>query len=367
MTKIPIMRPELPPLERYVELLRRVWDARMLSNFGPLAREFEHQARGYLGNPHLLATGNADLGLVLGLAALALPEGAEAIVPSFTFNSTVNAVLWNRLTPVFADIDPATLTIDPAEVERLITPRTAVIIGTHVFGNPCDADALLARAQRQAIPVVYDAAHSYGSRYRGRPSGGGTLGTIEVFSFSGTKLVTSAEGGLVAPNSAALAEKLAYLRAYGFQGDYESHYVGLNGKISELNAALGVLTLELVERAVLRRAAIVARYRAALAAAPGLGFQQIDPRDRSTHKDFAILCRSEAQRNHIEQALTVSEIQTKRYFRPAHTMRAYRRWSQRALPATDDVYARILCLPIFNDLPDEDVDRIAGIASGAAR
>lgn len=353
------MRPELPPLERYVELLRRIWDAKMLSNFGPLAREFEATAQSYLHNPHVRAIASADLGLMTAIAALDLPEGSEAIVTSFTFNSTVNAILWNGLTPVFAEIDPDTLTIDPADVAGLITPRTSLVLGTHVFGNPCDDDAL--RAAVGVVPIVYDAAHAYGTHYRGRPSGGGSLGTFEVFSFSGTKLVTSAEGGLVSTGDPALAAKMEYLRAYGFQSDYESHLVGLNGKISELNAALGVLTLGTVERAVARRQAIVARYRAALAGASGIGFQRVDPRDRSTHKDFAILCADGAQRDRIEAALTAEQIQTKRYFRPAHAMRAYRRWATRPLPRTDDVYARILCLPIFNELPDADVDRIAAL------
>jgi len=353
---IPIMRPELPPLERYVELLRRIWDAKMLSNFGPLAREFESTAQAYLHNPHVRAIASADLGLMTAIAALDLPEGSEAIVTSFTFNSTVNAILWNGLTPVFAEIDPASLTIDPDDVARLITPRTSLVLGTHVFGNPCDDDAL--RARVGVVPIIYDAAHAYGSHYRGRPSGGGTLGTFEVFSFSGTKLVTSAEGGLISTGDAALARKMEYLRAYGFQGDYESHMVGLNGKISELNAALGVLTLATVERAVARRHEIVARYQDRLRGS-GVGFQAIDVRDRSTHKDFAILCKDRDQRDRIEVALTAEQVQTKRYFRPAHAMRAYKRYATRPLSVTDDVYERILCLPIFNELPDADVDRIA--------
>lgn len=358
---IPIMRPELPPLERYVELLRGVWDSRMLSNFGPLATAFERKGAAYLGNPHVRAVASADLGLIAAVAALELPAGAEAIVPAFTFNSTVNALAWNGLTPVFADIDPATLTLDPADTAALLTPRTALIVGTHVFGNPCDAAALAALAGPRGVPVLFDAAHAFGSRYRDRACGDGSHAAYEVFSFSGTKLVTSAEGGLVAPATDELARRIVYRRAYGFQHDYESHVVGLNGKISELNAALGVLTLDGVEPAIARREAIVARYRDGLGAVDGIGFQRVDPRDRSTHKDFAILCRDTAQRDRVEAALTAEQIQTKRYFRPCHTMRAYRRWATRPLPCTEDVYARILCLPIFNALGDDDVDRVIGV------
>jgi len=354
---IPIVRPELPPLERYVELLRDVWASHMLSNFGAYARRFESRAQDFLGTPRVRCTASGDVGLIVALKALDLLEGGEAIVPSLTFNSTVNAILWNRLTPVFADIDPHALTVDPADVAAQVTPRTAVIVATHVFGNPCDADALRQLAAARGLPIVYDAAHAFGSRYRGRPAG--TLGDLEVFSFSGTKLVTSAEGGLVVAATDELVSRIEYARAYGFQGDYESHFVGINGKLSELNAALGVLTIERVEQAVARRQAIAERYRAHLAGVPAVSFQRVDPRDRSTYKDFAIFCAQ--GRDALEARLTAEGIQTKRYFRPCHTMRAFRRWATRPLPRTDETYARILCIPIFNALPDQDVDRIAGI------
>ena len=350
---IPICRPELPPLERYVELLRDIWDTRMLSNFGKYARRFEQTAQAYLGTPRVRAVASCDLGLMIGLAALELPVGGEAIVPAFTFNSTINAILWNRLTPVFADIDPRRLTLDPAEVAALAGPRTAVVVGTHVFGNPCDHDAIRTAGPR--LPLVYDAAHAYGSRYRGRAAG--TLGDLEVFSFSGTKLVTSAEGGLVAAARDDLVTRLEYLRAYGFQTDYESHVVGINAKISEPNAALGALTMETVDRAVARRQEIVRRYRQALDGIPAVSFQEVDARDRSTFKDFAILCAH--GRDGLMRSLDAAGIQTKRYFRPAHTMRAYRRFATRPLPATDAVYDRILCLPIFNELSDAEIDEVA--------
>jgi len=360
---IPICRPELPPLERYVELLRDIWDTRMLSNFGKYACRFESQAQAYLGTPRVRSVASCDLGLMIGLAALDLPAGGEAIVPAFTFNSTVNAILWNRLTPVFADIDPHRLTLDPAEVAALLSPRTAVVVGTHVFGNPCDHDAIRAATGRPGLPIVYDAAHAFGSRYRGRPAG--TLGDLEVFSFSGTKLVTSAEGGLVAASRDDLVTRLEYLRAYGFQTDYESHVVGINAKISEPNAALGVLTMETVERAVARRQEIVRRYRDALGGIAEVSVQQVDERDRSTFKDFAILCAH--GRDGLMQRLEATGIQTKRYFRPAHTMRAYRRFATRALPRTDAVYDRILCLPIFNELRDAEIDEVADRVSAYFR
>jgi dTDP-4-amino-4,6-dideoxygalactose transaminase len=350
---IPISRPELPPLDRYVELLRDIWDQRMLSNFGKYARLFEQRAQAELGTPRVRAVASCDLGLVIALAALDLPAGAQAIVPSFTFNSTINAIIWNRLTPVFADIEPGRLTLDPAEVGRLARRGSTVVVGTHVFGNPCDHDAIRAAAG-PGIPIVYDAAHAYGTRYRGRAAG--TLGDLEVFSFSGTKPVTSAEGGLVTAASDELVPRIEYLRAYGFQTDYESQVVGINGKISELNAALGALTIETIGAAIARRQETATRYRRGLSGLPGLEFQHVDERDRSTYKDFAILCGH--GRDGLERRLAAAGIQTKRYFRPTHTMRAYQRFGGRALPRTEDVADRILCLPIFNEIGDAEVDEV---------
>ncbi len=349
---IPITRPELPPLADYVKLLEQVWSSRMLSNFSTFAQLFEQRSQALLGTPRVRAVSSGDTGLVLALAALDLPKGSEAIVPSFTFNSTINAVLWNGLVPVFADIDPDALTVPASEVDRLVSKQTSVVVATHTFGNPCDADALRKAAGR--LPIVYDAAHAFGSRYRGRPAG--TLGDLEVFSFSGTKLVTSAEGGLVTAATDALIERIQYLRGYGFLYDYETRWPGLNGKLSELHAALGALTVQSAERAVARREALAARYRERLADVAEISFQRIEPRDRTTYKDFALLC---ADRDGLETRLKDAGVQTKRYFRPAHAMRAYKAHARGKLPVTESVASRVLCVPMYNELATDDLDRIA--------
>jgi dTDP-4-amino-4,6-dideoxygalactose transaminase len=202
---------------------------------------------------------------------------------------------------------------------------------------------------------VYDAAHAFGSRYRGRPAG--TLGDLEIFSFSGTKLVTSAEGGLVAASSDALVERIEYLRGYGFMGDYETRWPGLNGKLSELHAALGALTVQMAERAVAQRDVLAARYRERLAAVSEISFQRIDSRDRTTWKDFALLCAKD--RDGLETKLKDAGVQTKRYFRPAHLMRGYKKYARGPLPATEKVASEVLCVPMYNELATEDLDRIA--------
>jgi dTDP-4-amino-4,6-dideoxygalactose transaminase len=210
-------------------------------------------------------------------------------------------------------------------------------------------------ANEANVWLLFDAAHAYGALYRGRKVG--ALGVIEVFSLDATKVVTSAEGGLVASPNSELAARIQYLRNQGFVGDYESKYIGLNAKISELNAALGFLTLDQIEAAIERRHRIAMRYRANLKSLKGLiRFQEIPPANRSTFSHFAIVCekgRDELQ-NHLRQA----GIQTKRYFRPLHRMQFFAQYSSGQLPKTEWLAEHILCLPIFNDLADSQLDYI---------
>ena len=330
----------------------------MLSNFGKYAAAFEGKAQSYLGNPWTRSVVNCDVGLVLSLAALDLPEGAECLVQSFTFNSTANALLWNRLRPVWVDIDPRTLNVDLEDLERRITGRTRAVVVTHIFGSALDIGPVMDLARRRGLPVVVDAAHAYGATWRGIRIGDPALGDFQVFSFSGTKQITSAEGGLVAAGSEELARRIEYRRAYGFQGDYVSRVLGLNGKLSEIHAALACLTADEVETVAAVRGAKAARYRERLGSIPGLRFQEHLPDSRSTYKDFAILCPG--RRDELADFLAAGEIQTKKYFRPLHPMPLFEtfRSSEDDLRDTIAVADAILCLPMFNDLGDGDIDRV---------
>jgi dTDP-4-amino-4,6-dideoxygalactose transaminase len=357
---LPVSRPSLPPLSEYVRLLEDVWDSRMLSNFGKYAVLFEQKAQAYLANPLTRAVVSCDIGLVLSLAALGVPEGGECLVQSFTFNSTINAVLWNRLTPVFVDVDPRTINVDVADLERRIGPATRAIVVTHIFGSPLPIDRVMEVAARHRLPVVVDAAHAYGATFRGMRIGDARLGDFQVFSFSGTKQVTSAEGGLVAAAREEDLSRLEYLRAYGFRHDYVSRCVGLNAKLSELHAALGCLAVDEVERAVAARQASAARYRACLGRNPGIRFQQVLPDARSAYKDFAILCPG--RRDELAEHLARAGVQTKKYFVPLHTMPAYAvfRRADDDLGDTEEVARTVLCLPMFNELEEADVERVSG-------
>ena len=355
---LPVSRPSLPPLAEFERLLEDIWETRMLSNFGKYARRFEETARIQLGNPWIESVVNCDLGLVLSLAALDLPEGAECLVPSFTFNSTVNALLWNRLRPVFVDVDPRTFNVDPADLERRLSPSTRALVVTHIFGSACDLDRVLDLARSKKIPVVVDAAHAYGGTHRGTPIGDPRLGDFQVFSFSGTKAITSAEGGLVACGSEELSGRITYRRAYGFQHDYVSRVLGVNGKLSELHAALACLTVGAVEDVVEARERKAALYRSLLESVEGLRFQEHLPGCRSTYKDFAILC---PRRDALAARLADAGIQTKTYFRPTHRMPLFAPFATPAddLADTDRIADAVLCLPMFNELGEDDIARVA--------
>ena len=356
---LPVSRPSLPPLQDYVHLLEDIWSRRMLSNFSQYAQKFEQKAQAYLGNPFTRAVVNCDIGLVLSVAALGIPEGSECLVQSFTFNSTINAILWNRLRPVFVDIDPRTLNVDCEDLERRITAATRAILVTHIFGSPLPVERVTEIARRRGVRVVVDAAHAYGAVYRGMRVGDPRLGDFQVFSFSGTKPLTCAEGGLASITREEDLRAFEYLRVYGFQTDYISRFVGLNAKLSEIHAALGCLEIDEVEPVMTTRQAKADRYRAALSREPRIRFQDVPPESRSTYKDFAILC-SEG-RDDLAARLETLGIQTKKYFRPLHRMPAYERFgsTQDDLEDTLAVADTVLCLPMFNELADADIDRVS--------
>ncbi len=356
--RLPIARPALPDFARYVAALRDVYGSRRLSNFAKYSRLLEERAAPVLDHPAPLCVSSCDIGMVLAWRALGCRQG-EVITPSFTLCSTVNALRWNGLQPVFADIDPRTLCLDPDDVRRKIGPNTVGIAAVHVFGRPAPIADLEELARAHNLRLVFDAAHGIGARYRGR--GLGAFGDAAVFSLSGTKIVTAGEGGLATFRCPEAAERFRRLRGYGFLGDYDCRVVGLNGKLSEMNAALGYLSLDSLELAVRRRRAIARCYRQQLSDVPGLRFQRAAAGDQHAYKDFAVRFENAEQRNSVEQALTAAGIETKRYFLPVHRMAAYAEHASARLPITDDVYERILCLPFFHELRPGQVRRVCTI------
>ena len=338
-----------------------VFDRRWVSNFSKYAGLLEASAGRALGC-EAVAVASCDIGMALAWRALGITRG-EVIVPSFTLASTVNAVSWNGLRPVFADIDPVTLCVDPAAVRRRVTPDTVGIAGVHLFGEPVssEVDAIAAEA---GVTLLFDAAAAVGTTEGGRSVAG--RGDATIFSLGGTKVVTAGEGGIAVFRDPAARERFRLLRVYGFGVDYEVAVPGLNGKISELDAALGHLSFGMLDEMVGRRGQIAAHYRRRLEGRHGIRMQPA-PTDGDTrsYKDVVVVFGDAAARSAAEQALTARQVETKRYFLPVHTMRAYQGLARDELPVTEDVWSRALCLPIFHDLSDEQVDRIADVVLAA--
>lgn len=349
---IPVFLPELPDLELYKRELEKIWNSKIISNNGEYARELENEIQSYLGNHRARVVVSGDIGLTIALQSLGIESGGEVIVPSFTFNSTVNSIAWNHLTPVFADINLGSFCIDVKDVESKITSRTKAILATHVFGNPCDISSLKKLASRHSLFLLFDSAHALGSIYQGEKIGGQS--DIDVFSLSGTKLVTSGEGGIIVAKDDNLLSKIDYIRNYGFQKDYNSHFLGLNGKMSELHAALGLLSIPRIDLVVAQRNRIAQEYKRRLSEVPVIKFQEVRGGDLCSYKDFSILA---PKRDQLALFLENNGVMTKKYFFPVHKMDYFTNKDLK-LSTTDFVAENILCLPIFNLISEEQIETV---------
>jgi dTDP-4-amino-4,6-dideoxygalactose transaminase len=358
--RVPFVRPAAPSLERVTEILSSSWARGEMTN-GPLVAELERRAAEFLGVRHVIAVASCTTGLMLTLRALEL-DGRDVLMPSFTFSASAHAVAWNGASPRFAECDPDTFQLDVDDARRRVDGAGA-ILATHVFGAPCTPTSLEQLASEHGIPLVFDAAHAFGSMSNGARVG--TFGSAEIFSLTPTKPLVAGEGGLVATNDYDLAESVRIGRDYANPGDYNTRFVGLNGRMSEMHAATALASLESFARNQSRRFEIVERYVAGLAAIPGITPQAVPARDRSSWKDFTITVDTEAfgvDRDTVEAMLNAEGVDTRRYFDPpVHRQYAYRRHAHVSLPATQAVSARVLSLPVFPALADDTVDGIVHV------
>ncbi len=361
--RIPITRPTLPPLENYTQALANIWASGQITN-GTCVRELEARVAAYLGSSRCVAMANCTGGLILALKALNL-HGA-VICPSFTFFATAHTLLWNGLEPVFADVDAESWNLDPASVEAILEERSDIsaILGVHIFGNPCEVERLTALAEKFRVRLVFDAAHAMGSEIDGRKVG--CFGDVEVFSLSPTKPLVAAEGGVASTGRSDLAEILDYARDYGNRGDYDPAFVGLNSRMSELHAVLGLAGLELLEGNIERRNQLAARYRANLVSAAGIRFQAVRETARSTYKDLTVSIHTEefgVDRDVLAWHLGNEGIDTRKYYFPAvHRSKAYwDRWGRAcdgSLPVTNELSRQVLSLPLWSHMEIAVVDRV---------
>jgi len=309
-----VNKPNLASRDRLFERIDGMLARRWFSD-GQLVREFEEHIGRLTGVRHCVATCNGTLALEIAIRALNLT--GEVIVPSFTFAATVQALRWLNITPVFCDVDPETHTIDPGHVERLMAPRTSRIIAVHLWGQPCDIDALTAIAKRHRLALVFDSAHALGSSYRGRPIGG--FGTAEVFSFHATKFVNTAEGGAITTDDDAVAARLRAARDFGFDADDRIVGVGTNGKMSEICAAMGLTYLESFDELIAANQATYAQYKADLADIKGISLLPLDTVEKCNYQYIVTVVDesiTRISRDELLQVLQAENIFAKRYFYP---------------------------------------------------
>ncbi len=358
--KLPIIQPTLPDYATIAPHVKEIFATGMLTK-GKYLHQFEERLAEYLNVKHAVCVSSCTLGLALTYQGLGLK--GEVIVPSFTFMATVHPLVWLNVTPVFVDIDPHTWNIDPTKVEEAITPRTTGIVAVHNFGNPADVEALEQIARRHGLRLVFDAAHGFGALYQGKPVG--SFGDAEVFSLTPTKLLVAGEGGVVATNDDALADHIRTGREYGNDGHYGSEFAGLNARMPEFNAILGLKSLEMLEENAERRNRVVGQFREQLEQIPGITFQTIRPGNRCSYKDLSVLIEEEEfglSRDQLAQALGAENIDTRKYHDPpVHTHKTYRHlrdYYDGRLPVTNWVAPRSLSLPIYSHMDEATVGDI---------
>jgi dTDP-4-amino-4,6-dideoxygalactose transaminase len=357
---VPIL--EADTRERYHRLMAGAFDRNWLTNDGPLVRQLEEELARLHAVRHCALLCNATMAQVLLLRALDLH--GEVVLPSFTFAATAHACAWQGLTPVFCDISPDSLMAGPAEVERAITRETRAVIGVHLFGNVCDTAGLAETCARRELTLFFDAAHAFGCTLGDTPIGGS--GRAEILSFHATKAFSTFEGGAVLTNDSDLDARIRALRNFGFRGYDDVAFVGLNGKLSESGAALGLASLPAVEGRRKRCQAIYEAYRDGLADIPGVRVLPVGQQGRSNYHYVPVLIEVAAfglSRDLLYRLLWAENVLARRYFYPGlHRMEAYARGAPGvSLPATESVAERILCLPSGFTEPVPTVEKIVGL------
>lgn len=367
--KLHVGRPNVGDRDRLMARLNDMLDRRWLTNDGPFVQEFERKICEFVGVRHCLAMCNATVALEIATRALELQ--GEVIVPSFTFIATASSQSWLGITPVFCDVDPKTHNLDPAKVEKMITPRTTGIIGVHVWGRPCDIDGLTEVARRHKLKLMFDAAHAFGCSYKGRLLG--AFGEAEVYSFHATKFLNTFEGGAVVTNNDELAHKMRLMKNFGFAGYDNVIHPGTNGKMCEASAAMGLTGLESFDSFVDTNFRNYKQYHAELDPIPGVKVIDYDPKERSNFQ-YIVAEIDETQsgitRDELIDLLWAENVLARRYFYPGiHRMEAYKPYFPHAgllLPETEKLSARVTVLPTGTSVDSNQIHEICALIKFAA-
>jgi dTDP-4-amino-4,6-dideoxygalactose transaminase len=341
-------RPNIGNRQKFEARVADILDRRWLTNSGQYVKELEQRIAEFIGVKHCIAMCNATVALEIAIRALGLT--GEVIVPSFTFIATAHALQWQQIVPVFCDIDPATHNIDPRRVEELITPRTTGIIGVHVWGRACDTEALGEIARRNSLRLLFDAAHAFACSYKGRMVGG--FGDAEVFSFHATKFFNTFEGGAVTTNDDELATKIRLMKNFGFSGYDQVTYIGTNGKMSEISAAMGLTSLESLADFIQTNRQNYLRYREGLAGVADIRLLCYDENEKCNYQ-YIVMEMDESsvgiRRDELVEILHAENVIARRYFYPGcHRMEPYRTYYPDAgliLPLTERLAESVVTLP----------------------
>lgn len=356
-----VTQPSLPPLAEFMPYLEQIWDKKLLTNGGPYHQELEQELCRHLGVEHLSLFTNGTIALVTALQALGIK--GEVITTPYSFVATAHALLWNDLKPVFVDIDPVSLNVNPDLIEAAITENTTAILPVHVYGRPCDVDRIEQIAAKHKLKVIYDAAHAFGVKCHC-----GSLlqhGDLSVLSFHATKVFNTFEGGAIISHSAEEKRHIDHLKNFGFEDEVTVVEAGINGKMSEFNAALGLLQLSRVDGYIAQRQKIDAYYRQALAGIPGIRCVTPSEADVHNYGYFPILVDEQAfgsSRDALYDKLRQHHIYARRYFYPLISQFPMYAGLPSAtaanLPIASEIANQVLCLPIYPGIEQEDLTRI---------
>jgi dTDP-4-amino-4,6-dideoxygalactose transaminase len=350
---INVTKTYLPPLEEYQKYLEKIWENSWVTNNGPLLRELEEKLRDYLGVKHLFYASNGTVVLQIALKALNIKK--EVITTPFSYVATTTSLLWENCTPVFADIESSSYTIDPDKIEKLITENTEAILATHVYGYPCNIEKIDVIAKKHGLKVIYDAAHAFGTVYRDKQLC--SYGDIATISFHATKLFHTIEGGAIITNDDELAKQIRLYRSFGhINDDYFS--MGINGKNSEFHAAMGLCLLPRVPEFINRRKELVGVYEKLL---DGTGVvRPVTPGDTNyNYSYYPVILKSEEELLSVRSALQQQDISPRRYFFPSLNTLPYLKGER--CPVSEDIAKRVLCLPLYYELHPDDIRRVCDI------
>ena len=358
--QIYVTQPYLPPLDEFIPYLEKIWESKQLTNNGPFHQQLEQALGEYLGVEHIALFTNGTIALITALQSLRIT--GEVITTPYSFVATSHSLLWNGIKPVFVDIDRDTLNLDPARIEAAITPQTTAIMPVHCYGRPCDVEAIQAIADNYNLKVIYDAAHAFGVR----DAGGSILrhGDLSVLSFHATKVFNTFEGGAIVCPDAKTKTRIDHLKNFGHVSEVAVVAPGINGKMSEFNAALGMLQLKYIDQALARRREIDAAYRKRLEAVKGIQCMPAERGDISNFAYFPILVEADypISRDDLHQTLKDNGIHPRRYFYPLISDFSMYRGLPSAhpdnLPVAVAAAEKILCLPIYPNLDDRQIDTI---------